>query len=90
MTRSGDAIGDLPQLVVEMCRRHLGIINTVTPLANARHVLLRLSGNNGVGVLKIHSISSDLWLRENTANLLFELLQEDSSLFVGVLYTCLE
>jgi hypothetical protein len=72
MTRSGDIIGDLPQQVVELCRRHLGIINTVTPLANARHVLFRLSGADGVGVLKIHGISPDLWLREHTANLLFE------------------
>jgi Phosphotransferase enzyme family len=71
-TTTADVIGDLPQHVIELCRRHLGIINTVTPLATARHVLFRLSGTIGVGVLKIHVDSSDLWLREHTANLLFQ------------------
>jgi hypothetical protein len=72
MTRTGDDIGDLPQHVIELCRRHLGIINTVTPLATARHVLFRLSGTIAVGVLKIHVDSPDLWLGEHTANVLFQ------------------
>jgi len=71
MTRSGDVIGDFPQDVIELCRRHLGIINTVTPLASARHDLFQLSGAIGVGVLKVHVHTSDLWQREHTANLLF-------------------
>jgi hypothetical protein len=71
MERTADVNGDLPQHVIEVCGRHLGIINAVTPLANARHVLFRLAGTNGVGVLKIHGISPDFWLREHTANLLF-------------------
>jgi hypothetical protein len=69
---TGDDKADLPQHVIELCRRHLGTINTVTPLAAARHVLFRLSGTTGAGVLKIHGDSPDLWLREHTANVLFQ------------------
>src|SRR5688572_11064715 len=81
MTSTGDISKDLPEHVIELCRRHLGGINTVTPLANARHVLFRLSGRLGIGVLKIHEPESlllseydspNLWLRERTANVLFQ------------------
>ena len=71
MTGTEDDISDLPQHVIELCRRHLGMIETVIPLATARHTLYRLSGPVGVGVLKIHADSPDLWLREHTANGLF-------------------
>jgi hypothetical protein len=81
MTRPEDVIGDFPPDVFELCRRHLGIINTITPLATARHDLFQLSGTIGVGVLKVHVDSlnlksnfdsPDLWQREHTANLLFQ------------------
>src|SRR5688572_15436048 len=65
-------IRDLPLNVIELCRRHLGIINTISPLTSARHALYQLSGTIGVGVLKIHDDASDLWLREHTANVLFK------------------
>src|SRR5215813_3620406 len=71
LKRTRDIIEDFPQHVIELCRRHLGIINTVTPLANARHELFKLSGTTGIGVLKIHTDDPDLWRREHTANLLF-------------------
>ena len=90
MTKPGDVIGDLPPHVIELCRRHLGIIERITPLAAGRHGLFRLSGTTGVGVLKIHVDSPnlksnfdspDLWLREHTANVLF---QEHSQLLDAV------
>jgi hypothetical protein len=46
--KTADVIGELPQDVIELCRRHLGIINTATLLATARHLLVRLSGSAGV------------------------------------------
>ena len=72
MTRTTDITGDLPQHVIELCRRHLGVINTITTLATARHVLFQVYGTNGVGVLKIHVDTADLWVREHTANVLFQ------------------
>ena len=71
MTSTPEVIGDFPPHVIEMCRRHLGAINTIAPLAAARHILFQLSGSIGVGVLKVHAESPDLWLREHTANVLF-------------------
>jgi Ser/Thr protein kinase RdoA (MazF antagonist) len=81
MITTGDISRDLPDHVLELCRRHLGVINTITPLPEARHFLFRLSGTHGAGVLKVHAPESlvlseydspDLWRREHTANVLFK------------------
>jgi hypothetical protein len=72
MTKTPAIIRNLPRNVIELCRRHLGIINTVSPLTSARHTLYQLSGTIGVGVLKIHRVTPDFWLREHTANVLFQ------------------
>src|SRR5688572_558007 len=73
MTGPAHGIEDLPRHVIELYRRYLGV-NAVTSLSTARHILLRLSGDAGVGVLKIHIDvdSPDLWVREHTANVLFQ------------------